>query len=140
MPVATTVGEQILQAVVAGPEGANLLYTCTGVANIGISVGTNNQQETQTWSFLVGPTLARPQFYRAIADASVGYWSLSVAAPPAQPSFQMAINSVEADWDAESGRVEVHVEVYLNTGGGVATLYVSQLRYWATILAQVPPS
>ncbi len=51
-------------------------------------------------------------------------------------SFQVQINSVEADWDDESGRVEVRVEIFVTVGAGIAA-GVSQIRYWVTILAQI---
>jgi len=70
MPVTTTIGEQVLEAVIAGPDEANRLFTITGAANILISV-TGGQQKTETWTFLVGPTFTRGQFYRAIGTASV---------------------------------------------------------------------
>ncbi len=51
-------------------------------------------------------------------------------------SFQVQINSVEADWDDESGRVEVRVEVLLGAGQSTSVT-INQLRYWVTILAQI---
>jgi hypothetical protein len=133
MPTANTTGEQVLEAVVAGPDGANRLYTVTGAASVGINV-SGGQPQTQTWTFLVGPTFARGQFYRAIGTASVSFQNLNVQTAPF--SFQVAINSVEADWDDESGRVEVRVEVFL-TANAATRMDINQLRYWVTILAQV---
>ena len=134
MPAANTTGEQVLEAVVAGPDGANRLYTITGTATVGINVSAG-QQQTQTWTFLVGPTFTRGQLYRAIATASVSSQSASLQA--ASGSFSLVVSSVEADWDDESGRVEVRVEVYLSSSGGGPGLSVNQLRYWVSILAQV---
>ena len=134
MPTANTTGEQVLEAVVAGPDGANRLYTVTGAAGVGINV-SGGQQHTQTWTFLVGPTFARGQFYRAIATASVS--SQSAILQTTSGSFVLAVSSVEADWDDESGRVEVRVEVYLSSSTGGPQLGVNQLRYWVTILAQI---
>ena len=133
MPTANTTGEQVLEAVVAGPDGANRLYTVTGAAGVGINV-SGGQQQTQTWTFLVGPTFARGQFYRAIGTASVSFQNLNVQTAPF--SFQVAINSVEADGDDESGRVEVRVEVFL-TANAATRMDINQLRYWVTILAQI---
>src|SRR5215472_3429686 len=59
MPVATTSGEQVVEAVVAGPDGANRLYTITGAATVGVNVSAG---QTQTWTFLVGPTLHAGSF------------------------------------------------------------------------------
>src|ERR1043166_9240303 len=109
MPVTNTTGEQVLEAVVAGPDEANRLFTVTGAANANIFVSGGQQQQVQTWTFLVGPVFTRRQFYRAIAAASVSSQSLNVQTAPG--NFQIQINSVEADWDDESGRVEVRVEL-----------------------------
>ena len=133
MPTANTTGEQVLEAVVAGPDGANRLYTVTGAASVAINV-SGGQQQTQTWTFLVGPAFTRGQFYRAIGAASVSSQFVNVQTAPG--SFQVQINSVEADWDDESGRVEARVEVFLTAGAGI-TASVNQLRYWVTILAQI---
>jgi hypothetical protein len=131
MPVATTAGEQVLEAVVAGPDEANRLFTVTGAANVNIS-GGGGQQQVQTWTFLVGPAFTRQQFYRAIGAASVSSQFVNVQTAPG--NFQVQINSVEADWDDESGRVEVRVELTLSASGNMS---IGQLRYWVTILAQV---
>jgi hypothetical protein len=138
MPVATTVGEQSLEAVVAGPDGATLLHTCTGFASVQMNVNTAVQQ-IETWSFLVGPTLTRTQFFRAIADASVSTYLFNSAASQPGSVFSISVTSVEADWDAESSRVEVHVEVTIFAGPG-SSVSVNALRYWVTILAQAPPA
>ena len=135
MPVTQTTGEQVLEAVVAGPDGANRLFTITGVANAFVSVNAG-QQKTETWTFLVGPTFTRGQFYRAIGTASVANQIVNLL-PPAPGNFQVGINSVEADWDDESGRVEVRVEIFLSANAGVNNVNINQLRYWVTILAQV---
>ena len=134
MPTANTTGEQVLEAVVSGPDGANRLYTVTGAAGIGINVSAG-QQQTQTWTFLIGPTFTRGQFYRAIGTASIS--SQSAILQTTSGSFVLAVSPVEADWDDESGRVEVRVEVYLSSSGGGPQLGVNQLRYWVAILAQI---
>jgi hypothetical protein len=134
MPTANTTGEQVLEAVVAGPDGANRLYTVTGAAGVAINV-SGGQQQTQTWTFLVGPTFTRGQLYRAIGTASVS--SQSAILQTTSGNFVLAVSSVEADWDDESGRVEVRVEVYLSSSTGGPQLSVNQLRYWVTILAQI---
>lgn len=134
MPVANTSGEQVLEAVVAGPDGANRLFTVTGAATVGINVSAG-QTQTQTWTFLVGPTFTRGQFYRAIGTASVS--SQSAVLQTTSGNFQFAISSVEADLDDESSRAEVRVEIYLSSSTGGPQLSVNQLRYWVTILAQI---
>jgi hypothetical protein len=55
VPATNTIGEQVLEAVVSGPSGANRLFTCTGIANVQMSLGRNQEQITETWTFFVGP-------------------------------------------------------------------------------------
>jgi hypothetical protein len=133
MPATNTIGEQVLEAVVTGPDGANRLFTCTGIANVQMSLTRTQEQATETWTFLVGPSLPRPQFYRAIGTASVSLQTVDIQGAPA--SFTVHVVSVEADWDDESERVEVRVEVLLRSD--MIGVNINQLRYWVTILAKI---
>ena len=133
MPATNTIEEQVLEAVVSGPDGANRLFTCTGIANVQMSLTRTQEETTETWTFFVGPTLTRGQFYRAIGMASVSLQTMDIQGAPA--GFTVHIVSVEADWDDESDRVEVRVEVLLRSN--LMSVNVNQLRYWVTILARV---
>jgi len=133
MPATNTIGEQVLEAVVTGPDGANRLFTCTGIANVQMSLTRTQEQTTETWTFLVGPNLPRPQFYRAIGTASVSLQTVDIQGAPA--GFTVHVVSVEADWDDESERVEVRVEVLLSSD--MIGVNINQLRYWVTILAKI---
>jgi hypothetical protein len=132
MPATNTTGEQLLEAIVAGPDGANRLFTCTGIANVQMLVD-RDQQQTETWTFLVGPTLTHTQFYRAMATASVSSQAVEIQGAPA--GFTVHVVSVEADWDDESERAEARVELFV--GSDAASVKINQLRYWVTILAQI---
>ena len=77
MPTTDAIGEQVIEAVVAGPDGANRLFTISGAANVCIEA-TRQQRTTETWTFLVGPPLTRLQFHRAIGTASVASQIVSV--------------------------------------------------------------
>ena len=133
MPATNTTGEQVLEAVVSGPDRANRLFICTGIANVQMSLGRDQEQITETWTFFVGPNLTRTQFYRAIGTASVSFQTMDILGAPA--GFTVQIVSVEADWDDESERVEVRVEVLLSSS--LTSINITQLRYWVTILAQI---
>ena len=133
MPATNTTGEQVLEAVVSGPDRANRLFICTGIANVQMSLGRDQEQITETWTFFVGPNLTRTQFYRAIGTASVSFQTMDILGAPA--GFTVQIVSIEADWDDESERVEVRVEVLLSSS--LTSIDITQLRYWVTILAQI---
>jgi hypothetical protein len=132
MPTTDAIGEQVIEAVVAGPDGANRLFTVIGAANLSIKA-TRQQRTIETWTFLVGPTLSRLQFHRAIGTASVASQTVSVQTPPRE--FTVNLHSVEADWDDENQRVKVRVEIGVMSDG--ATVEITQIRYWVAILAQM---
>ena len=132
MPITDAIGEQVIEAVVNGPDGANRLFTVTGAANLSIQA-TRQQRSTETWTFLVGPTLTRLQFHRAIGTASEASQVVSVQTAPRE--FTVNIHSVEADWDDEDQRVKVRVEIGLLANG--TTVEITQVRYWVAILAQM---
>jgi hypothetical protein len=132
MPTTDAIGEEVIEAVVAGPDGANRFFTVTGATNVCIQA-TRQQHTTETWTFLVGPTLTRLQFHRAIGTASVASQIVSVQTPPRE--FTVNIHSVEADWDDENQRVRVRVEIGLISNG--ASVEITQIRYWVAILAQM---
>src|ERR1043166_196985 len=119
MPTTNAIGEQIIEAVLAGPDGANRLFTITGAADVCIRA-TRQQRSTETWTFLVGPSLTRLQFHRAIATASVGSQIVSLQTSPRE--FTVNIHSVEADWDDEDQRVKVRVEIGLIANGAAVTI------------------
>jgi hypothetical protein len=77
MPAAPTVNEQVIEAVVSGPHGANRLYTCTGHALIPMGASPN-ETKRKTWTFLVGPG-----FRRATATAAVAGFGVQVEDPTA---------------------------------------------------------
>ena len=132
MPTTDAIGEQVIEAVVAGPDGANRLFTVIGAANLSVQA-TRQQRTIETWTFLVGPTLTRLQFHRAIGTASVASQTVSVQTPPRE--FTVNVHSVEADWDDENQRVKVRVEIGVISNG--ATVEITQIRYWVAILAEM---
>ena len=132
MPTTDAIGEQVIEAVVAGPDGANRLFTVIGAANLSIQA-TRQQRTIETWTFLVGPTLTRLQFHRAIGTASIASQIVSVQTPPRE--FTVNVHSVEADWDDENQRVKMRVEIGVMSNG--ATVEITQIRYWVAILAQM---
>jgi hypothetical protein len=89
--------------------------------------------------FLRGPYSSPP----AISSGDRHGFSLSLQTVDIQGApagFTVHIVSVEADWDDESERVEVRVEVLLSSvllSSDMIGVNISQLRYWVTILAKI---
>jgi hypothetical protein len=128
-PTTDTIGEQLIEAVVAGPDGANRLFTVIVAANVCIEA-TREQRTTETWTFLVGPPLSRLQFHRAIGTASVASQIVSVQTPPRE--FTVNVHSVEADWDDENQRVKVRVEIGVISNGATVEIpkFAIRSRFW----------
>jgi len=138
MPATSTVNEQVIEAFVSGPDGANRLLTCTGQAPLGMYAG-GGQSLRDTWTFLVGPALPHPQFHRATASVFVAGYAIYVP-PVTDPMMANAwhsldFQSVEADWDDESGKTQMHVEVALSTGTGLY-FTLSKIGFSVTVLAE----
>ena len=133
MPAAATANEQVIEAVVSGPDGANRLYTCTGMADLNTWVSAN-QSKQETWTFLVGPALPE-RFLRATASVSVAGYGVYIA-DPTNAWHNLAFSSVEADWDDESSRTEARVEVLISARGMSFTL--SRIGFSVTVLAALP--
>ena len=137
MPIKITNVENLqqIEAVVSGPDGANRLFVVTGIAPANLSV--SNATRTETFTFLIGPTLTRRQFIRAIATASLIRVGLTTSGGPGVGiNCNWLINFVDADWDDESGQVEVRVEVTV-TSAPVTSAIVAGIRFQATVLAEM---
>jgi hypothetical protein len=135
MPTAPTVNDQVIEAVVSGPGGANRLFTCTGHALIPMGVNPG-QTARETWTFLVGPAFSPQQFRRATATAAVAGFGVQVQDPTAHGWHNVTFWSVEADWDDESGRTEMRVEVEISAGPGIRMTF-GRIAFSATVLAEL---
>ena len=132
MPATSTVNEQVIEAVVSGPGTANRLFTCTGQAQVNMQASP--QERRETWTFLVGPALPQ-RFLRATASVSVAGYGIYLFGPT-DAWYNLAFESVEADWDDESGKTEVRVEVLMTAAGMNFTL--SKIGFSVTVLAELP--
>jgi hypothetical protein len=137
---ANLLNPQELTATVTGPDGANTLMVFDGQFQAGFGAqgpapGTWAQTLKETYSVLLGPVLTRRQFVQAVADASVSGLQLNQqAAAPAQ--FYYWVSSIDADWDDESGQVELRIEVSV-TPGPNCNISIQNLAYHVTVLAQM---
>lgn len=148
MPFTQLVNAQQLEAVIAGPEDANRLYVCTGLAQGSFSValppGAYMQSASDTWQFGVGPQLEATQFRRAIGTAS--FAGLQESEQEGAASTSWIIQMVFADFDDDLGKARVSVtntvQIYnpMFTGvatGGYSAAGVSTLAYDVSILAAI---
>lgn len=130
----TIENQQRIEAAVAGPDGATRLFVFAGILPVSMNTYTPAEQ-TQTFTVLIGPVLSRRQFVQAIATAAIVRTSTVVSEVPAQ--FSSQINAVDADWDDESGQVDLLIEVAISGGGSNNVHYITGLSFQVTILAAI---
>ncbi len=97
-----------------------------------------SQQRIEVFSVLVGPTFTRQQFIQANATDSFASIALSSSE---QGVAQWQILDVDADWDDESGQVELRIEaqVVICTGSPQGqNVNIFGFNFAVTILASVP--
>jgi hypothetical protein len=97
---------QEMQVVVAGPNQANrmLIYTGTAICSF---PGNGGAWIRDSLSFKIGRALGQGQFHSAIATASLAAISSLPPPPGTIDANAWALDSVDADWDDESGQVQV---------------------------------
>jgi len=130
---------QQMDAVVSGPDGANRLFSVTGQCAVGglLSVFSSGTfaTNTQTFTVLLGPVFTRQQFFRAICTASIAQTNQHIQIAPGD--FRFEVLSSDADWDDESGQVELRIETSLTASGSGNSAAINSLSFHVTILAAV---
>jgi hypothetical protein len=130
-----------MQVGVNGPDGANTLIITTGIANCGLTASNQNvggTSSTQQGSFtaLIDPKLGVGQFRRALATgslASVKYLDTQPAGQQVEMDFEVI--SVEADFNDESGQVELRFDVRASSAGLNNIATVASISFQVTTLA-----
>jgi hypothetical protein len=123
---------QQVEVVVSGPDEANRLIIIDGQLDTGnITADSVDRTNKQTFSVLLGPKLTNRQFLRAIATASFARTETS-------GHTMCNIWEVDADWDDESGYVELRIEAEVGafSSSGRATMFA--IAFHVTILAALP--
>ena len=135
MPTTVAQNVQEIEAGVSGPGGANRLFTVTGEAPTPMGAVGPADTAVETFTFLIGPPLPAGQFHRATASASFTGYVIYVDS--AGGYHGMDFLTIEADWDDESGRTEMRVEVRAQAGAGTR-VQPQKIGFSATVLAEVP--
>ena len=130
---------QQLDVMVAGPDDANHLFIIDGEFNASLviqSQGASLDVAKETFSVLVGPKLTNRQCVRAIATASI--MKSQIANIAAGGFATWSIVDVDADWDDESGQVEVRIEANVSCLGSNQSASINGFAFHVTILAALP--
>ena len=117
-----------MEVAVNGPDGANHLVLCTGIANLGTTHG-------ETYTFLVGPRLVRRQFVGAIVSGAISTIQANdnrFSAHDIQGQFDTSLIMIDAAFDDEACQVQVRADV--SSGSAVSILAISFL---VSILAEL---
>jgi hypothetical protein len=123
---------QQIEVVVSGPDEANRLIIIDGQFNTGnIPADSVNRTNKQTFSVLLGPKLTNRQFVRATATASFARTETS-------GHTMCNIWDVDADWDDESGQVELRIEAEVAAFSSSGHASMNAFAFHVTILAAIP--
>ena len=132
---------QQMDVVVAGPDDANHLFIIDGQFDTSLvigSQGTNFATAKETFSALIGPKLTNRQFVRAIATASIVKTQIGSIAQGGLATWNIV--DVDADWDDESGQVELRIEAQVSCLGSNQNASINGFAFHVTILAALPPN
>ena len=130
---------QQMDVLVAGPDDANHLFVIDGQFDASLAIGsqgTNFATAKETFSVLIGPKLANRQFVRAIGTASIVKTQIANIAPGGSVAWNIV--DVDADWDDESGQVELRIEAQVNCSGSNQIASINSFAFHVTVLAALP--
>jgi hypothetical protein len=130
---------QQLDVMVAGPDDANHLFIIDGQFDVNLAIGSsgaNFATAKETFSVLLGPKLTNRQFVRAIGTASIVKNQVANIATGGFATW--IIVDVDADWDDESGQVELRIEAQVSCLGSNQSASINGFAFHVTILAALP--
>jgi len=143
MPIqANIVDKQTLEVVIQGTDGANRMFICTGKMQIFFNASDNTASgsgviQKETFTALIDPQLQAGQFKNAIAIASLADISYFDNDPAQRDGSQWSIEGAQADFDDESGQVELRVNLMLFPRGLGSSASIQGITFQVTTLAAV---
>lgn len=137
VPVSFLENPQQVEVVVTSPDGANRMFVHTGIAVVNfVSTPGATIATSETFTFFLEPAFSPGQFRRAIANASLAGYFLATQNITQILGATLEVTSADADWDDESGRVEVRINARVGaTQGG--DVRITRFAYHVTVLAAV---
>ena len=141
MPIEVPIEDkQSFEVTIQGPDGANRMIICTGrlrtYLNAASSTATGLTQR-ETFTALVDPQLEAGQFKRAVVVASLAEIRYFDSDPSTADSVQWSIEQAQADFDDESGKVELRVSLAINLWG-IISAEIQSVSFQVTTIAAVP--
>ena len=117
MPVQANISnKQSFEVIIQDADGANRMIVCTGKLNFLHSASDNTASgngvtQKETFKALIDPQLEAGQFKRALVVASFDDIEYRDNDPTQRDSTRWVIEEAQADFDDESGQVELRVLV-----------------------------
>ena len=130
---------QQLDVIVAGPDDANHLFIIDGQFDASLTIvgqGAAFASVKEIFKAFVGPKLTNRQFVRAIATASIVKSQISNIKTGGLAAWN--ILDADADWDDESGQVELRIEAQVDCVGANQNVSINGFAFHVTILAALP--
>jgi hypothetical protein len=130
---------QQLDVLVAGPDDANHLFIIDGQFDASLTIagqGTSFASGKEIFTVLIGPKLTNRQFVRAIATASLMKTQIGNIKTGGFAAWN--ILDTDADWDDESGQVELRIEAQVDCVGANQSASINGFAFHVTILAALP--
>jgi len=139
---ANPVNLQQIEVNVNGPDDINRMYITTGSANVYFQVydntsGGSGLTQKETFSIKLDPQLASNQFRRAIATASLTQISCNDNDPATVDGMKWTIEEGDADYDDETGKIDLRIAVAVYARGNNASTGIHSLGYQVTTLASI---
>ena len=122
-----------------GPDDAKDLFIIDGQFDASLATGSqgaNFAVAKEAFSVLVGPKLTNRQFVRAIATASIVKPQIANIKTGGFAAWN--ILDADADWDDESGQVELRIEAQVDCMGANQNVTINGFAFHVTILAALP--
>jgi hypothetical protein len=134
---------QQIEAAVAGPDDANRLFIINGQINMELGVSSPETdaytEKKEIFTVLVGPKFTSRQFIKANATASLAkIYSKGAGVEGNRFTDYLGILDADADWDDESGQVELRIEAQVGCQGLNQAVGINAFAFTVTILAGVP--
>ncbi len=117
-----------MEVAVNGPDGANHLILCTGIAILGAV-------QRETYTFLIGPRLLRRQFVAAIVSGAISRIQANdnrFSDHDVQGQFDTSLILADAVFEDEACQVKVRAEV---SSGSAVT--IKAISFLVCILAEL---
>ncbi|MCZ6639358.1 MAG: hypothetical protein O6830_05280 [Candidatus Dadabacteria bacterium] len=140
MPVQANISnKQSFEVIV---QGGNRMIICAGkldvslIANDNTADGTGTIQK-ETFTALIDPQLGAGQFKRALAVASFADIGSFDSDSTQRDGARWVIEDVQADFDDESGQVELRVSVMVNSMGVGSQANIQGILFQVTTIASV---